>query len=377
MVAAAEPAGESPATTPEPVPSTPAAPVPPEPPADKPAAGSVAPPGDERAASESAPLPARVAALEEPPAPTVPAITPKQSTGKLRRLREMSLEDRFENCAAFSPDGRLLATGLDNGKIVIWDAATGKSLRTLDAEGGVLSVAFSPDGRFLISGETTETIRIWDPASGQLIRTVTNATTHVRSIALSPDGRTFATADAGKDIALWDASAGARIGTLNPDETHLSVYSVAYSPDGTRLAAGTWTDVQLWNPATGALVWRSKTEDFARTETLAFSPDGSRMIAGDDLGRVRFIDTASGETLKTVKVPLARKANVFDDDIHGLVWTPDGQMVIAATRDQIHLLSADGQVLKTVKHKLVGTIAISPAGDRLAVAGLGIAIFEP
>src|SRR5262245_44424199 len=68
---------------------------------------------------------------------------------------------------AFSPDGRLIATGGVDTAIKIWDAATGRVLRTLAGHhGGVKAVAFSPDGRRLASGGNDGRIRFWEIASG-------------------------------------------------------------------------------------------------------------------------------------------------------------------------------------------------------------------
>ena len=76
---------------------------------------------------------------------------------------------------AFSPDGHLLASGLEDAGTQLWDAATGERLRTLHPDatfwtemtGPVHAVAFSPDGRLLASAGDDGTVRLWDPATGQ------------------------------------------------------------------------------------------------------------------------------------------------------------------------------------------------------------------
>ena len=91
---------------------------------------------------------------------------------------------------AFSPDGKLLASGSADNSIKLWNVASGRELRTLSGHTApVSSVAFSPDGKVLASGSWDTTIKLWDVASGRELRTLTGHTDKVNSVAFSPDGQ--------------------------------------------------------------------------------------------------------------------------------------------------------------------------------------------
>ena len=149
------------------------------------------------------------------------------------------------NTIAFSPDGDILASGSDDDTIKLWNS-DGQVRATLHGHAdNVNSIAFSPDGKILASGSRDNTIRLWNPTTEQHTAILEGHTDWVRNVAFSPDGGTLASASDDRTIRLWDSTTGQHLATLSGHRGY--VYSVSFSPDGTTLASGSGDGtILLW-----------------------------------------------------------------------------------------------------------------------------------
>ena len=242
---------------------------------------------------------------------------------------------------AFSPDGKTVATnGLDHGDqgnmtVVLWDAQTGKTRRTLtDARGGgePRFVAFSPDGRLVATGDSLFPGKVWDTETGDLKWTVkaeVGGSAVGNCVAFSPDGKILATCEPGR-VKLWNVDTGEAIRTLMQGSmTEYEMACIRFWSDGKTLAAaGKRLRGLLWDVDTGA-VKATFNWDAARrydVETTTLSADGELAASGGSDGTVKVWDMRTGKVKRT----LMHGHSSYG--VRMLAFSPDGRSLASESR---------------------------------------------
>jgi WD40 repeat protein/tetratricopeptide (TPR) repeat protein/tRNA A-37 threonylcarbamoyl transferase component Bud32 len=192
--------------------------------------------------------------------------------------------------AAFSPDGRRIATACWDKMVRIWEISTGRLLtQPLKHSDTVRHVVFSPDGRRLVTvaGDYSERgeARLWDAESGQPATAPLKHSKQVRHVAFSPDGRRLITASADRSARVWDTTTGQAV--TPPLKHEGEVWHAAFSPDGCCVVtASDDGTARVWDAATGQPVTPPLKHD-SGVGHATFSADGRRFI------------TSAGTTLQT------------------------------------------------------------------------------
>ena len=277
----------------------------------------------------------------------------------------------------WSPDGLLIASISEDKTAHIWNAKTDAIVQTYrDARKRAMTLAWSPDGSLLAFGyagdrRNPETLQVIQALTGQQVFAYvsnagfwnTQADKTIFAVAWSPDGTRLACGGGEYKIDIFDPRLWKQQITYKGH--HSAVYAVAWSPDGRQIiSTGADDSMHLWDAMTG----RNVATYFKHTgivSGVAWSPNGQRIVSASYDKTAQVWNAVTGTSLTTYRS--------HTDRIQSVAWSPDGTRIATGAHDgSVHIWDASkGTTLLTCSGHTdsVNVVRWSPDGTCLATAG--------
>ena len=236
------------------------------------------------------------------------------NTTNENEIRFFSENSKSVESIVWSPNGKYIVSGTDYmSKTKVYDGASLNKIVSLGHQVEASVVCWSPDNKYIASNSYNYNVKIWEAESGKVIRTLSGHSSNVHSVAWSPDGKHIASGSGDNSVKIWEAASGKELCTLEGYPG--GVRFVAWSPNGKYIASGGYDHmIKIWDAQTGKEL-RTLSGHFNEVKSVTWSPDGRYIASGSEDGTIKIWDAQNGTLLSTT-------INGKDDE--WLTYTPEG-----------------------------------------------------
>jgi len=270
----------------------------------------------------------------------------------------------------FSANGKLLVTGSNDNTVRVWDVSTHKPLKVLRGHGGrVLSCAFAPQGHLVLSGSYDHQAKLWSIAGYEEVRVFQGRVLEghrdaILGASFSGDGREIVTASRDRTAKTWDFETGEEIRQFKEGHDFLASYATFFPDEKRILTAAVDNTARIWDVATGTQLL--SLAGTGPSAAVALSHNGKRILTGSDDKTAKLWDAQSGRLLRTL--PAHRS------EVNAVAFSPDDKLLFTGdSKGRCRLSSAStGEVIWEVEaHSRGVTDAFFlPDGKRVLTASL-------
>jgi WD40 repeat protein len=226
---------------------------------------------------------------------------------------------------ANSQNGKLFATGHEDGNVRLWDAVTGQCLHMYTGHRDkVSSVAISVDGLWLVSGSCDQTLKRWDTGTGNCLKTYTGHQNWVNAVAISADGLWLVSGSCDQTLKRWDTGTGNCLKTYTGHQNWVN--AVAISADGLWLVSSSDDKtLKRWDTGTGNCL-KTYTGHQDWVKAIAISADGLWLVSGSVDKTLKRWDTFTGQCLHTY--------TGHQGEVNTVAISTDGRWLMSGSIDQ-------------------------------------------